>query len=780
MAVTIDQVGHTFDNVAEDIKKMERSSNAVAKTFDDLINKIIIQRPRLESIFGAFKLEKLPLGLGKIAQHIATPLGKLEENFHRSRIKASMVQTKMLDLENRINYAYFTGNTLMVKHLELKKSYLREFQAKLNLTEKDIDLRRQAVKFTGEQFSYELLFLRNLGKSLKLSGDLNRSLVDANSNLGARYQLNQRVLEVGIKTGHAFQGMLDASRSLTEAGFDLRGNFADVLDVVVKMKDGLGVSYENSAQLARIFEINLKSPVQEVADRITAIKQQTSLTADEATRFTTEIGKALQLLGPGAIQGSAGRVATYVTLMAGSMKDVGGDAQEVVKIFSEMTKGTAQGFMLRGLSGVQSPGAVGTEAGAQAAMQNFDRLIRNLVSAAPGTMAYVAQLEAAAQIMGTSAETVVRWRDMMQKANEPLDENQKLLKAWQEQTAAANMAVGRLRESIGMLTQRAFSPLLRYLTPVINALATFVGKIAASPVSLWSAVSLVGVGTGVLIVSLSKLIYTFYQSAVASAALAKAELLRNALKAGAGAGAGAGWTGWLLNYVTQHTTASTKGLTALNTRLLAVVTRLGSIGPFLAIAVAGAIGYGVGTLIRKAWESWNPFKKMEEAVYSGTTKAADKAGVRTAAVDREANKYRWDRVMGNIQQMIYAGKSSEVEPYFRSVLHRIPGADTAQGIQNLLNRLIETQAISRERLALFSPVEEWDKTKAKDAELIAIFQAMLYRLGTSGDLLKKSNEAKQREMEQQKYEKFMEFMHNSIQFKLTPDPGSINRVERYR
>src|SRR5208337_4529098 len=102
----------------------------------------------------------------------------------------------------------------------------------------------------------------------------------------------------------------------------------------------------------------------------------TSLTADEATRFATEIGKAMRILGAGGDQ--AKEITKYVEVMAARMKDAGGDSQDVVEAFKLMTKGSPEAIRLQSLAGIRGP----EQAGTLQAFQGIDRMIKSLVRAA--------------------------------------------------------------------------------------------------------------------------------------------------------------------------------------------------------------------------------------------------------------------------------------------------------------------------------------------------------------------------------------------------------------
>lgn len=544
---------------SEDMQRVEKTSKGIADNMTELGWQIKNNhRSFMEYVGHALRLPPILREASKAliaSDHtIKASIAKYEDEL---RIAKSIVAEQQLIVRQR-KLAGASQDSIKAARIELThaKSIVAEQQAALNLEQKRLSLRQNIANVTGKNLAIEYLLIRGFTDAIHRSGELNKSLIAANSLSETRQELTQQIYEVQAKTGASFQHMNEAAKALTMVWPKAQAGFKSTLEVMVQMEEGLGVSFESSAQLARVFEINLKTSVRDVADQIAVIANNTSLAADEATRFATEVGKALRLLGPGAAPG-AKEATGYITLMAARMKDVGGDASEIVKLFNEMTKGTQQAFMLRGLSGVNTPGALGTGQGAQAAMQGLGQMIDKIVTAKPGTMAYAAQLEAAAQIMGTSTETVRLYKEMLKEANKPLDEHAKLQQRWREQVNNANQALIRVRESFISLLQQAFMPLMPVIKGLFGILAQFVSFLASNKITVYLATAAIVAAAIKTVWSLGRLTVALYQVAAASAAATKFTNLRNAMQLELPMGGGPKGGGGITSLLAEGKLAST-------------------------------------------------------------------------------------------------------------------------------------------------------------------------------------------------------------------------------
>ena len=530
------------------------------------------------------------------------------------------------------------------------------------------------------------------------SGEMNRSLIEANSLIDNRIELSSQVWEVMAATGTEQQSANEAAKALVGVGFDLRNNFKDTLEVMVEMRDGLGVSYENSAQMARIFEVNLKTPVREVADQIALIKNNTSLAADEATRFATEIAKSLRFLGPDA-QGSAAKVSGYVTLMAAKMKDVGGNGEDLVKVFNEMTKGTSQGFFLRGAARVNSPGEVGSIGGSKAAMQGIDQAIKTLVTAGPGSPAYSAQVESAAQILGTSTDAIQLWGKTIEAYNAPLNANQKLLQAWQQEMEASSASVRQIKDSIIALVQRGVEPWIKYINEALSLTAKAFQWAASSAYAYVPVTVLVAVGAVKTGVSLFKLAVAIARVGVAADLVAKKQLALSGIETESS------MFGNLKLLRAHHAL----GIGARATMAMAPGMAA------MAITSSAAAGYAVGTAINEALpDKWKEqlATLIGKAVYS-------ESKYKAANVLPDDQRIPLGQMAERLARMAVNGTSTaDVVAYAKTNAYRVEGLKTQASWDSLIAQYVAKTAQLRERKAQTAYDTDSEANRLRDANLI--------------------------------------------------------------
>lgn len=802
----LEAVSQLVRATTENILKLEKASKGIAKNFAELAYQVKgQQRGMTEYLLSGIKL---PSMLKVASQSLVTPMEELNALAAQHRDALAVANAQLAAEEtalNKLHRNYTRKRAAQQQNVDAAKLLVKEAQAQVTLAEKQLDLKKQLARFTGSEIAMEYLVIKGFADAVKRSGELNQSLIEGNSAISARAALARETWEVMATTGNEQRDMMAAAKALVGVGFDLRSGYKDALTVLVQMEEGLGVSYENSAQLARIFEINLRTPVREVADKIAAIANQTSLAADEATRFATEIGKALRLLGPGAIQGSSAQVVGYMTAMAARMKDVGGDASEIVKAFQTLTKGTAEGFMLRGMAGVNRPGAMGTEAGSKAAMAGIDRMINQIVRSQPGTMAYTAELEIASQVLGISTESVRLWGEMMRKASAPLTENQKLQERWQEQISNANKALGRIKESTIALIQRAFNPLLEeVVTPMLNLIAKLVSYVASNKVMVIMTFVALTAAIAKTIWSLARLTVTLYQVSRAATAAA----LANA--AGGGGGVGGlpkslatqaaygkllqaikansvvGWVSRMAGHVGSLATkipllggflGKLSGMlgswrlasSAANVRLWGLVGRLGASGPIAAVAAAGLVGYGLGKLIDKKWPD-NPIALLARATGEAVAKYWDKANVKTAQLNKFQGDLTWPQLAAQMRQMVYQGRESDVEKHFMAQVHRIKGFESEMGGRTLLEVYKQTMAEAREKIGLASVTSAEEEVKNRDLKLIDLTRQGIENTGGSKKLLERAQEDRRAKLAEEKAQRDLAEKQRQTGQRIAPDP----------
>lgn len=716
MATDSEKLLKDADKFLFTMERVHKTSKDIAANWAELFLQMERTKwPMMEQLLGNIRTGVL--GKAVSQAFLTSDLGakgveKLEKKVNALIAERINLMTEALILQNEGNAA---GARAMKTRADALIEEMDDGKALLAEHKKFLPMAEALENITGKRLSFESLFIRGFKEAIARSGEMNRSLIDANSELSERRDLVDKVWQTMSVTGASQQEINEAAKALIPVWKGFHTNFNDTLQVMVEMKEGLGVSYENSAQLARVFETNLKTPVREVADQITAIKNSTSLAADEATRFAVEIGKSLRLLGPGAIQGSAAKVTGYVTMMAGRMKDVGGDAEDVVKLFSEMTKGTEQGIRLRGMVGVGSPGQVGTQPGADAAFAGVQRLINTLVRSAPGTTLYTQQVETASQKLGISALAVEYWYKMIAKSNEPLSENQKLQDAWRAQMELSNGAFAQVKDSIIALIQRGFTPLLPLVQGTMNIIARFVNGIAENEATAVIAIGAVFFGLGKFIWTLGRLTKKLWEASAASEFFGRTKgLSPGGLPGSLGNAPSVGMAKLLGFYLTKPLglIAKVMGPSGL------------AAGIAGAVAVSATVGWSVGRMIDKKWpDNW--IHRVASETAGETQKAAQTHNallVRSKVQDMSASQFA-----ANIRQAYYRGGAAGAQEYFNQQSYRVKGLETGAGVAGLKERAAEAIKEAQARMDTLNVTPNAKEAKERD-ERDSEAQQMLVKL----------------------------------------------------
>jgi hypothetical protein len=684
----IKQMQEAMRLTLDHIQKSEKASKGLAENFGEFHRQIT---PGHATILDYLK--SVPITLPKPFQEVSLALTRTNEDIKKAIAYLQNEKQAAKDLLAEAEKSQKAFGSLekwwsATKGAMYAREQIASIDSLIKLETKRLSLKKDLHALTGKSLAVEYLVIRGWKSAYDATGELNKSLINANSALDVRKELVTDIYQTQIQTGASLERTTGASRALASVWPKMRSDFGSVLNVMLQMEQGLGVSFEHSAQLARIFEVSLRTPVREVADQITIITNSTSLAADQATQFATQLGIALRTMGATGAQ--AKDVASYVTMMAGRMQDAGGDAAEVVKMFTKMTGGTAESFMLRGLAGIRSPGALTGPGGAQAAFAGITRVIDMFVKAAPGTNAYVAQLQMAANVLDTTTENVQMFRRMMEEANKPLDEHATLQKRWEEQTRQANEAFGRLEHSLSALVHRALMPLLPGVTYLFDALAKFISWVGSSQAAIYTTFALLTAGLVKTTIAAARLGTTLMGISGGPAAL---------LRGGMGALAG--------------------------------------LGPLLGVAAAGSIGYAVGTALDRWGTRINsPSLWAKLFTYLGTISTGLSPTHYASMVARKAtgDLTQWE-VMAHVRRAMTNGDMAQAARIFETESRRIKGFESEEGARKLKEMYAATATDVRERQGLLSVKSERDAREA-DLKMIAALQATLKEMSSAKDMLR--------------------------------------------
>jgi hypothetical protein len=86
-----------------------------------------------------------------------------------------------------------------------------------------------------------------------------RVLVESNSTLVDRLALTRSILNTSRMLGTDMRQSVEAARELVDYGYDLDSTFESTLKLVIQMKDGLGLSAKLGAELAVVYERQLRT-----------------------------------------------------------------------------------------------------------------------------------------------------------------------------------------------------------------------------------------------------------------------------------------------------------------------------------------------------------------------------------------------------------------------------------------------------------------------------------------------------------------------------------------
>lgn len=374
-------------------------------------------------------------------------------------------------------------------------------------------------------------FLAGIGlkKAVEYSRQLNESLIAANSRYSERQVLMGQVLAVQSATGNSTQDMATAVKSLAEYGLQAHHNFAGILRTSVLLEEGLGVSYQTSAELANVWERRLQAPVKDAGDSLARIVDLTSLAGDKAARLAVTLGKAFANVGAGGT--GLTKVIEQIVKLEGYVARQGGKEGELSALFARMqtTKGAGQAGML----GIGQPGQLATEDGAAAAAQRLARQVDNVTrSTREGSIERAAMLEALSEQYEVSTETLLALSKAVKDNNQATAADIDLERRWRAQVSNVGKSFERLSGSLQSLLHQGLLPILSGINWVSSKLADFIGWMSKFDVVIGAVQVLGMVAIPVAIYKVWSLVRSLFSLAAALHATAIA-----AARAGAATGA---------------------------------------------------------------------------------------------------------------------------------------------------------------------------------------------------------------------------------------------------
>lgn len=438
--------------------------------------------------------------------------------------------------------------------------------------------------------------------------ELNRSLIQGNNYLETRRDLLVASTQAMTRTGASTEQATRAIRALVFYGLETDRNFSQILEHSLKLEKTFGISTEHSAEMFFIYrKLNIESA--SVADNIATIVNQTSLAADEARRYATELGKAAIFLPKGGV-GSIAGAQVFLGRMEGLVKEAMGQQGELTAMMADMM-GTGSGSMRALMLGAQ-PSDLSSDAGQRRAIERLLQLTRPAFAAreAGATTQSLQMLEAFSEMFTggkVSPRTLIALNESYGKLADQQNKQLTLADKWSNELTNTGELLGVVTRSVKNLLTAGMIPAVQ----AFNWVLSVVGKVLSATSSLvekWKGLSyvisvvLVGAtGTAIYgIYSLVKAVVLLGRAAsfTAGQVLAQAAAQRAAggaqmMLPGMGPAAATGG-GWVL-----------RSLTAL--RSAAAVITLG--GVITTLVASGVIAAIVGAVW---WQSRKLGKALDE------------------------------------------------------------------------------------------------------------------------------------------------------------------------
>jgi hypothetical protein len=427
---------------------------------------------------------------------------------------------------------------------------------------------------------------------VKWADNMSKSLLEGNMILGKRYALLTETAKVQARIGASSEDLTDSNKALLKYGFDLHDNYREMLKTVTKMKIGLNVSADTSAQLAATTR-RLDASMSSVADGIARVKADTALAAESAAQFAQEIGNAMALLGPGRGR-DLGVIAEYVNRLEGAAQGLGIRAGSIKDLLVGLTK--EQGFI--GISTLGfDPAFLGDLDKTKKVTEGFVEYVERQLSGATGYQR-VAILQVLAEQFNTTVDVVGNARSVMAEYNKTVRTGTTLNEQWNAATKTFSGTWNRFKNSMIGMMQIGLLPIVK----VFNSLFSVVADVAGALHKVTWLVQGLAIALGVLAVKTALatastyggMVSSFFGKALGPAAAASPVLnyLKTALPR----------IGTFLSSLVSVGGRTTSLLAATRAGIAGIGTKIGSLavgalrflGP---IAAAAAAGWGVGRMI---------------------------------------------------------------------------------------------------------------------------------------------------------------------------------------
>ena len=493
--------------LAESMSRAEKSASGVQSVFGSLFRQLV----------GAEVLGNVIRDTVRNSRVVLTVQQALTgESLNKLRLTEREIDlnAKLAELEAQKNNS--TG-----KHVELVDRRLAHLRSELSLLQKQKVVNEELEKLSRLELSFMTAMAAAAGSMWFNARQFNQSLIEANASWQHRDRLIQHTLVAQAQLGISFDEITKSAAALVHYGMDTEATFETNLRLVSQMEQGLGVSVDQSAQLASIVERQVRGSFERVSHVIAQIVNDTALAGDEAARLAVNISTAMGRLRPGISAAGLPEVVRLVGRYESALKEVGGQSGAFQQLLTQLT--TPEGLAGAGALGV-NPEFLATSRGVEAVMNRFAKYGEMLVGQSQGWERQM-RLQALAQIFSVTTDQANQMLIAIKRAQTAQGTAISTQERWREQLSATNSGIARLGNALMGLLQGAMYPVIFVAGALANRLADVVGWMLKSKEVVYAVGGALFIGTVVLTTRLWGLVRALtavaLSSRVAQAALTK-------------------------------------------------------------------------------------------------------------------------------------------------------------------------------------------------------------------------------------------------------------------
>lgn len=519
------------------------------------------------------KLLGIKDGFNEIAHNFVQ--GMTGETKVITAIQSSIDKTKNELVKLKLDAA--TGTAMDTERYKAAADYLKALESK----QTSFKLVQQEISDGMEKVFYAPLILEAWKISLDYATKLNAALIDSDSSTFKRIASMEAIARAQAATGASTEDTLAATKALVARGFQYRAGLSENVALVAKLKEGLGVSEESSSELLSVYS-NIKAPIQQAVDGVARIRSETALSAQEAVKYYTEIGRLVNVMNPAGSK-FASQNAEYLAGLAGTYKELGGSADDILAMVKHMSSTT--GMSMAAMFGA-TPGFTGKNGGSQQVMENLKTYTDMMLkSAGKNEFARAQMLQVISEQTGASQELLVNLDTVLTNYKNRPKSLTNLDSQWEGQTRNLTDQFARIRDSLHGLLQgglilpiMALSTLLRLISIPLNMLGKIPGAFYAVGTVIGGAVL---IGTWRLTKTMYSLATALYQAAMATKFMTEVSERRAAI-----------------DLIAKRGNAGSDYTAGQYEMLVKRAKKLGTRMPTLAVdeAVAGSVGSSKGIL----------------------------------------------------------------------------------------------------------------------------------------------------------------------------------------